>query len=83
MFVLTASEGIVSTKISLLNFLTDSSMSAALRCFEDDLVWFKILLNDRAVAAAAEDGGRGIDDDGQEQAGNMRHAPSALNLYTS
>ena len=58
--VLTASEGIVSTKISLLNFLMASSMSAALRCLEDDPLRFRILLNERAVAAAAEDGGGGM-----------------------
>ena len=70
----------MSTKISLLSFLTASSMSAALRCFEDDLLGFRILLNERAVAAAADDGGGGMDDDGQEQ-GNMRRERSRRSTF--
>ena len=45
----------VSTSISLRSFLTDSWISVALRCFEDDLYWLSILLKECAVAAAAED----------------------------
>ena len=50
----------MSTKISLLSFLTDSSGSAGVRCFEDDLYWFIILLKECAVDAAADEGGGGM-----------------------
>ena len=50
----------MSTKISLLSFLTDSSGSAGVRCFEDDLYWFRILLKECAVDAAADEGGGGM-----------------------
>jgi hypothetical protein len=48
--VLTAAEGIPSTKISRRSFLTASLRSAADRTFEDDLGNAKILLNDFAVS---------------------------------
>lgn len=53
--ILTALEGIPSTKISLLSFFIDSSTSAAVLGLEDG---FSILLNECAVDELAdEDGG--------------------------
>ena len=57
---LTTSEGMVSTRMSRLSFFTDSSMSAAVRCFEDDLYWFRIFVKECAVAAAADEGVEGM-----------------------
>lgn len=50
----TTEEGIPSTSINRLSFLTDSSTSVVLRVFEEDLYWFRIFVKECAVVAAAE-----------------------------
>ena len=50
----TTEDGMPSTSISLLSFLTDSSTSFELRAFDEDLYWFNIFVNECAVAVAAE-----------------------------
>ena len=57
---LTMSEGMGSTRISRLSFLTASSMSTAVRCFEDDLEGFRSLLKECAVDAAADEWAAGM-----------------------
>ena len=51
----TTDEGIPSTNINRLSFLIDSSTSSVERDFDDDFGWFRILLNECAVAAAADE----------------------------